>query len=41
MKSFMIVLFLVALGGCSTVAGVGQDVKDAAEYTKEKISKTL
>jgi predicted small secreted protein len=29
---------VVLLSGCSTVAGVGQDIKSSAEWTKDKIS---
>ena len=39
-KLFIIISILVG-GGCSTVAGVGQDVTDAAEWSKEKISKQM
>ena len=35
-------LFLILIfGGCSTVAGVGKDVTDSAEWSKEKISKGI
>ena len=39
-KLFIIISILVA-GGCSTVAGVGKEVTDAAEWSKEKISKQM
>jgi predicted small secreted protein len=37
MKSVLVILTLLALTACSTVAGVGQDIKSSAEWTKEKI----
>ena len=37
MKSVVIILSLLALTACSTVAGVGQDIKSSAEWTKEKM----
>ena len=37
MKSVVIVLSLLALTACSTVAGVGKDIQSSAEWTKEKI----
>ena len=41
MNKFYIILIIILLGGCSTVAGVGKDVTDAAEWSKEKISKQM
>lgn len=41
MKVFGVILALVVLSGCSTVAGVGKDVQDAAEWSKEKIATQL
>lgn len=38
MKMAVVVLSLLALTACSTVAGVGQDIKSSAEWTKEKMS---
>ena len=37
MKSVLVILTLLALTACSTVAGVGQDIKSSAEWTKEKM----
>jgi len=37
MKSVVIVLSLLALTACSTVAGVGKDIQSSAEWTKEKM----
>jgi predicted small secreted protein len=34
----LIVVAVVMLTGCGTVAGVGKDVTGAAEWTKNKIS---
>ncbi len=33
----LIVVAVVMLTGCSTVAGLGKDVTSAAEWTKDKI----
>jgi predicted small secreted protein len=41
MKYFTIILVALSLGACSTVAGVGKDIQDAAEYTKEKVGSKL
>jgi predicted small secreted protein len=44
MKITLIVMFIAlavvsgTLSGCSTVAGVGQDIKGAAEWTHDKIT---
>lgn len=38
MKSVFVLLVTLALTACSTVAGVGQDIKSSAEWTKEKMS---
>jgi predicted small secreted protein len=38
MKQAFIVVALLTLSACSTVAGVGQDIKSSAEWTKEKMS---
>jgi predicted small secreted protein len=37
MKSVLVILTLLALTACSTVAGVGQDIKSSAEWTKDKM----
>jgi predicted small secreted protein len=34
----LIVVMLVMLSGCGTVAGLGKDVTSAAEWTKDKMS---
>ena len=41
MKKFFVFMVVFLLGGCSTVAGVGKDVTDAAEWSKDKISKQM
>lgn len=38
MKSVLIVATLALLTACSTVAGIGTDIKGAADWSKEKIS---
>jgi predicted small secreted protein len=44
MKITLIVMFIAlavvagTLSGCSTVAGVGQDIKGAAEWTHDKMT---
>ena len=38
MKLFISIVALVALTACSTVAGVGTDIKGAADWTKEKMT---
>ena len=38
MKTFSVLLVVTALAACSTVAGVGQDIKSSAEWTKDKMS---
>jgi predicted small secreted protein len=37
MKTFLALALATALTACSTVAGVGQDIKSSAEWTKEKM----
>jgi predicted small secreted protein len=37
MKALVIVVSLLSLTACSTVAGVGKDIQSSAEWTKEKI----
>ena len=41
MKNTLFLVLIIIIGGCSTVAGVGKDVTDAAEWSKEKISKEM
>ena len=41
MKSIMILILALSLGACGTIGGMGKDVTDAAEWSKEKISKSL
>ena len=41
MKNVLILITAFIIGGCSTVAGVGKDVTDAAEWSKDTISKKL
>jgi predicted small secreted protein len=38
MKFVVSLILGLALTACSTVAGVGQDIKSSAEWTKEKMS---
>jgi predicted small secreted protein len=33
----LIVVMLIMLSGCGTVAGLGKDVTSAAEWTKDKM----
>jgi predicted small secreted protein len=37
MKTVVALMLILALAACSTVAGVGQDIKSSAEWTKEKM----
>ena len=41
MKNVLILITAFIIGGCSTVAGVGKDVTDAAEWSKDTMSKKL
>ena len=41
MKKIITVIAALIIGGCSTVAGVGKDVTDAAEWSKDTISKKM
>jgi predicted small secreted protein len=34
----LIIVMLIMLSGCGTVAGLGKDVTSAAEWTKDKMS---
>lgn len=38
MKFVASLILSMALTACSTVAGVGQDIKSSAEWTKDKMS---
>jgi predicted small secreted protein len=38
MKQAFIIVTLLALTACSTVAGLGKDIQSSAEWTKEQIS---
>jgi len=33
----VIIMMIFLLSGCSTVAGVGKDIQDSAQWTKEKM----
>jgi predicted small secreted protein len=35
--AILIVVSLIMLSGCSTVAGIGKDLTSTAEWTKDKI----
>jgi predicted small secreted protein len=37
MRTIALLILVSALAACSTVAGVGQDIKSSAEWTKEKM----
>ena len=37
MKVLSVMILAMALVACSTVAGVGQDIKSSAEWTKDKM----
>lgn len=37
MKVFAAILVVLSLSACSTVAGVGKDIQDGANWTKEKM----
>jgi predicted small secreted protein len=37
MKIVLGLILAAVLAGCSTVAGVGKDIQDSADWTKEKI----
>jgi predicted small secreted protein len=40
MKAIVIIVATYLLVGCGTVAGLGTDIKGAADWTKEKIEGT-
>jgi predicted small secreted protein len=37
MKIFLALILAINLAACSTVSGLGKDISNAADYTKEKI----
>ena len=37
MKQAFIIVTLLSLTACSTVAGLGKDIQSSAEWTKEKM----
>ena len=37
MKKIVLLLAMLSLTACGTVAGVGQDIKDGANWTRDKI----
>ena len=37
MKAVVVVVSMLALTACSTVAGVGKDIQSSAEWTKQKM----
>jgi predicted small secreted protein len=37
MKVVVIIVSMLALTACSTVAGVGKDIQSSAEWTKQKM----
>ena len=41
MKNVLILITAFIIAGCSTVAGVGKEVTDAAEGSKDTMSKKL
>ena len=38
MKTVLALILVSALTACGTVAGIGQDIKSSAEWTKDKMS---
>lgn len=38
MKALVVILIALSLGACGTVAGVGKDIQDGANWTKDKMS---
>ena len=41
MKIFVALILAINVAACSTVAGLGKDISSGAEWSKEKIGKTL
>jgi len=41
MKILVALILAVNMTACSTVAGLGKDISSGAEWSKEKIGKTL
>jgi predicted small secreted protein len=37
MKIFVALILAINVSACSTVSGLGKDISNAADYTKEKI----
>jgi predicted small secreted protein len=37
MKTVLTLILVSALTACGTVAGIGQDIKSSAEWTKDKM----
>jgi predicted small secreted protein len=37
MKTILALILVSTLVACSTVAGIGQDIKSSAEWTKDKM----
>ena len=37
MRTLALLILVLALAACSTVAGVGKDIQSSAEWTKEKM----
>jgi len=37
MRTLTLLILVLALAACSTVAGVGKDIQSSAEWTKEKM----
>ena len=40
MKTLLVILTVLSIAACSTVAGLGKDIQKGAEWTKEKMSGT-
>ena len=41
MKSIFVILTVLSLSACGTVAGMGEDVTAAAKWSQDKIAKQL
>jgi hypothetical protein len=39
MKTLAVLIMVVSLTACGTVAGFGSDIKDTADWTKDQIKK--